>query len=81
MKNIEKLRKVFSEALGLDIAIIVPDLTYGSLAQWDSIAHMSLVAQMEEDFDIMLDTDEIIDMSSFQVACNILEKHNVDIES
>ena len=81
MTNIEKLKKTFSDSLGIDKATVVPELVYNSIDQWDSIAHMSLIALIEEEFDIMLDTDEIIDMSSFQVACDTLEKHNVDIKS
>jgi len=81
MTNIEKLKKTFSNALGIDQASVVPELAYNSIDKWDSIAHMSLIAQIEEEFDVMLDTDEIIDMSNFQVACDTLEKHDVDIKS
>ena len=51
----------FVEALGVDEKLVVDDLEYNSIAQWDSVAHMTLIAALEERFDIMLDTDDIID--------------------
>ena len=44
---------------------------------WDSIGHMSLMAALEEAFDIMLDTDDIIDFSSFEKGKEILGKYDV----
>jgi len=77
MTNSVKLKKVFAEALGVNEDIIIDDLQYNSISQWDSIAHMSLVAEIEETFDIMLDTDDIIDMSSPAKAREILAKYDV----
>ncbi len=46
---------------------------------WDSIGHMSLVAALEEAFDIMMDTDDIIDFSSYKKGMEILsEKYGVE---
>lgn len=67
----------FVEALGVDEKIVVDDLEYNSIAQWDSVAHMALIAALEERFDIMLDTDDIIDMSSVAKAKAILGKYEV----
>ena len=78
MTNQEKLIKVFSEALGVDEKVITDELQYNSIPEWDSVAHMSLVAELEEAFDIMLDTDDIIDMSSPAKAREILAKYDVE---
>jgi len=78
MKNQEKLVKVFTEALSVNEDVITDDLQYNSISEWDSVAHMSLVAEIEEAFDIMLDTDDIIDMSSPAKAKEILQKYDVE---
>ena len=78
MKNQEKLVKVFTEALGVNEDVVTDDLQYNSISEWDSVAHMSLVAEIEEAFDIMLDTDDIIDMSSPAKAKEILQKYDVE---
>jgi len=77
MKNQEKLIKVFAESLGVECTVIVDELQYNSIPEWDSVAHMSLIAELEEVFDVMLDTDDIIDMSSPAKAREILEKYDI----
>ena len=78
MNNTDKLIKVFSEALGVNNDIIVDSLEYNSIPEWDSVAHMSLIAELEDSFDIMLDTDDIIAMSSVKKAKEILEKYEIE---
>lgn len=77
----ELLERAFSEALGLDDGVEFEKLKYRGIEQWDSVAHMALVAAIEEAFDIMLETEDVIDMSSFVRAREILAKHGVVFES
>lgn len=76
--NLEKLTKVFTDSLGIETQQVSDDLTYNSIPQWDSTAHMILIAEIENVFNLMLDTDDIIDMSSFAQAKTILAKYEVD---
>lgn len=75
--NETRLKKCMAEALGLDTGLITDELAYNSVKQWDSVAHMALVAALESEFNVMLDTDDIIAMSSVAVARDILRKHGV----
>jgi acyl carrier protein len=75
MSNIDKLTKAFSEALDIDSQTITDELSYGS-GNWDSIAHLSLIASIETEFDIMMASDDVIDMSSFKKAKEILTKYD-----
>lgn len=75
-----KLKDIFSKTLEIDEALITDKLTYNSIPEWDSIAHMALVAELDDVFDIMLDTDDILDMSSFAKAKEILMKYGVNFE-
>ncbi|MDT8910283.1 acyl carrier protein [Amycolatopsis sp. PS_44_ISF1] len=67
-----KLREVFVEALDLDRDVDVENLKYRDIEAWDSVGHMALVAAIEDEFDIELDTDQVIDMSSFKVAVDLV---------
>lgn len=78
--NTEKLKLIFCEALGLEKDQVVSTLTYGSIKNWDSIAHLVLVNKLETQFDIMLDTMDTLDMSSFQKAKEILVKYNISFD-
>ena len=79
MTNIDRLREAFRTALGLPDGYPVDGLEYRSIEQWDSLAHMALIATIEDAFDVMIDTDEVIDLSSFGKAAEILGKHDVDL--
>ena len=76
--NEVKLKKVFSTALGIDLSEVNDNLEYNTISQWDSVGHMALVATLEKEFDVMFDTDDIIDMSSVRKAKEILLKNGVD---
>ncbi len=71
MTNMEKYKKAFTEALGVS-AEQTEGLEYQAVAEWDSVGHMSLVAAMEEAFEIMMDTEDIIDFSSYEKGMQIL---------
>jgi len=77
MSNEEKLINSFVSALGVDQSIIIDSLEYNTIPQWDSVAHMALIAALEDEFDIMMDTDDIIDMSSVAKAKEIVSKYDV----
>ncbi len=80
MTNLEKYKNAFAEGLEVEMDKITNDLEYEGIEEWDSVGHMSLVACLEEAFDIMMDTDDIVDFSSFQKGIEILKKYDVEIE-
>ncbi len=75
----DKLQNVFAEALGLDVKQVNDELAYNTIPEWDSVAHMTLIAQIEEAYDLLLDTDDIIDMSSVGKAKEILVKYGIKL--
>ncbi|SFQ44708.1 Acyl carrier protein [Amycolatopsis arida] len=68
----DRLRDVFVEALDLDGDVDVENLKYRDIEAWDSVGHMALVAAIEDEFDVQFDTDQVIDMSSFKVAVDMV---------
>ncbi|MGD0207770.1 MAG: acyl carrier protein [Verrucomicrobiota bacterium] len=79
MTNLEKLRQAFAEGLGADPAQITDALAYGNPG-WDSVAHMAVVAAIERAFDIMMETEDVIGMSSFSKAKDIVSKYGVTFD-
>ncbi len=77
MTNLEKYNQVFMDTLEIEESQLA-DLKYQDVELWDSVGHMTLVANLEEAFDIMLETDDIIDLSSYEKGKEILSK-NYDI--
>ena len=72
MNNLEKYNKVFTETLEM--------LTYQSIQTWESVGHMSLIASLENAFDIMFDTMDVIDLSSYEKGKEILSKEEYGVD-
>ena len=77
MTNKEKYNKAFIESLDVEETQL-EGLKYQDVPSWDSVGHMGLISEIEDAFDISLDTDDIIDMSSFEKAQEILKKYDVE---
>lgn len=78
MNNQEKYDAAFMESLEITKEQLA-GLEYQQIASWDSVGHMGLIAALEDAFDIMMDTDDIIDLSSYEKGKEILAK-NYNIE-
>jgi len=77
MTNKEKYDQVFIESFSLTTDQLNESMVYQSVQQWDSIGHMGMVAALEDAFDIMLETDDIIDFGSYPKGIEILAKYDV----
>jgi acyl carrier protein len=77
MTNLEKYNKVFCESLEISEEKLA-GLKYQDVETWDSVGHMNLMAELEEAFDIMMETDDIVDFSSYEKGKEILSA-NYDI--
>ena len=73
MNNLEKYNQAFISAFEIGEEQLA-GLKYQDIEAWDSVGHMQLVAELEDAFDIMMDTDDIIDLSSYEKGKEILSK-------
>jgi len=74
----DRLLDCFVQTFGINKDQIIPlKLAYQSIPEWDSVGHMTLVAEIETVFDVRLDSDDIIGMSDVFKAIEILQKHGV----
>ena len=69
--NKEKYNQVFIDTFGVTVDQL-EDLKYQDIAEWDSVGHMGLITALEDTFDIMMDTDDIIDLSYYKKGMEIL---------
>jgi acyl carrier protein len=70
----DKLKSAFINVLGVSPEGDFESLVYGQTG-WDSVAHMALVAELEVAFDIMLPSDDVMGMSSFLKAKEIIVRN------
>ena len=77
MKNKNKYVEIFIESLSIDKKKFNENLKYNDIPEWDSIGHMTLMSALEECFNISIDTDDIVDFSSFKKGIQILKKYKI----
>ncbi|WP_200834386.1 acyl carrier protein [Amycolatopsis alkalitolerans] len=68
----QRLRAVFVSALDLDEDADVEKLEYRGIEAWDSVGHITLVAAIEDEFEVQLDTDQVLDLSSYKAALDLV---------
>ena len=80
MTNKEKYTNVFVQCFGVS-AEQAETLKYQDVEAWDSIGHMNLIAELEDTFDIEIETDDIIDFSGYEKGIGIMSRYGVKIET
>lgn len=78
MTNLEKYVNAFKEAFEIDESK-APNMKYRESPEWDSIGHMNLVSALEDAFDIMLDTEDMISITSFENGKKVMAKYGVEL--
>jgi len=79
MSNLEKYSQAFVDAFEIEQGALASNLEYNSIPEWDSIGHMGLIAELEDAFDIAMETDDIIEFSSFEKGKELMAKYGVSI--
>ena len=77
--SLKRYKKTFIKSLSIDENSFKDTLEYNEIPEWDSIGHMTLMSGLEEEFKITLETDDIVDFSSFKKGIEILNKYKVSI--
>ena len=79
MTNMDKYKEAFKEALELEDGQLTDELAFDSIPEWDSVGHMRLMASIEDAFDIMFETEDIMDFGTFGKGKEILKKYDVEL--
>ena len=74
----EKLKTVISNVFELTSDKIDELTTMESIEQWDSLKHLELIIAIEEKFGIVLETEEILEITSFARIKHILINKGLD---
>jgi len=77
MDNKKKYEKIFIKALSIDKSKFSEKIEYNEVPEWDSIGHMTLISELEDGFKITIETDDIIDFSSYKKGKEILVKYKI----
>ncbi|MBQ9882223.1 MAG: acyl carrier protein [Synergistes sp.] len=80
MDNLAKYKKVFREIFDVRDEDLGAEFRFDNVQKWDSVAHMSLISALEDEFEVLFDTEDILSYGSFENGINILKKYGVTFE-
>lgn len=78
MTNIEKYNQAFARTLNLGLDE-VKNAKFKETPMWDSVGHMTLMAALEDAFDVLFEAEDLMAIRNYQDGMDILSK-NYEIE-
>ena len=79
MANLEKYKSLLAEVFDTDVANVKEDFSKETVDNRDSIHQLNIIAVLEETFDVMLDPEDIVELTSYEKGIEILKKYDVEI--
>lgn len=79
MTNIEIFNQIFSEVFSVDASVLNANFNKDSVDGWDSVRQLSLTTAIEDEFDIMLDAEDILEFTSYENAKIVLAKYDIEL--
>ena len=77
MDNLQKYNDVFCKVLNVNADVLNENFTFKAVPQWDSVAHLSLITELEETFDVFFESEDILHYESYENGKEILKRHGV----
>ena len=77
MENLKKYNDIFCRVLNVDESVLNDKFTFKDVPQWDSVAHLSLISELEDEFDVFFESEDILHYGSYDNGKKILEKYGI----
>lgn len=79
MTNLEKLNKIFCEVFSVEESALNSEFDKCNVEGWDSVRQLSLTSSVEDEFDIMLDAEDILEFTSYDNGKKVLSKYEIEL--
>lgn len=78
MDNLQKYRDVFVNVFNVNAAELNEKFTFKDIKRWDSVAHLTLISELEDAFDVLFESEDILHFGSYLNGIEILKNYGVD---
>jgi acyl carrier protein len=75
LKMFEKYKEIFCQCMQIDAQSAENASSENS--EWESLKQMNLVSALEDEFDLDMEPDDIVEITSFSAGIEILKKYGV----
>ncbi len=80
MNNLEKYQNAFISVFGVEEESLDETFTFKDVAEWNSLSHMMLISELEETFDLLFDSEDILHFGGYENGMKILEKYGISFD-
>ena len=79
MDNLKRYNEIFCRVLNVPESVLNEAFTFKEVPQWDSVAHLSLISDLEDEFDVLFEAEDILHYGSYENGKSILRRYGVEI--
>lgn len=80
MKNKKKYQQIFKEIFDVEDNELNDAFNFKDIDTWDSFTHLTLISDLEEAFDVMFESDDILHFGGYMNGMEILKRYGVNFE-
>lgn len=80
MTNREKYQKIFMDVFGVNEDVLNESFTFKDVEAWDSLTHLTIISELENSFDVLFETEDILHFGGYENGKKILSKYGVPFE-
>ena len=78
MNNREKYNQAFFNTFEVSIDNLNEHFNFSEVDIWDSMAHLTLIAELEDAFGVIFETDDILHFGGYENGMKILSRYGVN---
>ncbi len=80
MSNKEQYNQAFVRVFNVEKSVLNADFTFMKVEKWDSMTHLALISELEAAFDVIFETEDILNFGGYTNGMKILSRYGVDFE-
>ena len=75
MNNKERIFKVITIALEVKVEVLSEDTAIGDFPNWDSMGHLLIIGELEKEFDIKFDPEDVMEFEDIGDMIGAIDEH------
>ena len=80
MSNKEKYQQIFKEIFSVDGSELNEKYNFKDISTWDSFTHLSLISELEDAFEVLFESNDILHFGGYMNGMRILKKYGINFE-
>jgi acyl carrier protein len=73
----EQIKKIMTEVFEIESSLVNDDISQNNTGQWDSLNHLNLIVEIEEELDVSFTPEQIGSMTSLEIILDEIKKTNL----